>query len=123
MKKQTLTLEKDGYKTVWEKGPKGSQELYCDVFLNEVKVLEWSFPWISGNALNGNAAIFLDQAIIYAKNPPGQKTENHETQPTRPTTQSETSGPELLCVAHEDQKPVAIQTLAADCPNPNAVTP
>lgn len=82
-KQRTITLHKDGFRTVWRNGPKGSQEIHVDVFKaapDEVlppdakPVLEWAFPKIGGNALNRNAAIFFEQAIIYAKNPPDAKT-------------------------------------------------
>ena len=36
--------------------------------------LDWEFPKIPGNNLIGNAAIYLDQAWLYAENPPDSNT-------------------------------------------------
>lgn len=35
--------------------------------------LEWSFPKVPGNNIIGNASIYLEQAWMYAENPPGSK--------------------------------------------------
>jgi len=70
-------LHRDGWKTEWwmedgevcvsvyrkEFSPSGP-------FYSDKPCLEWSFPKVPGNNILGNAAIYLDQAILYAKNPP-----------------------------------------------------
>lgn len=68
---KTHTLHQDGYRTLWWNGPKGSREINVNVYDTDNKlVLEWTFPQVAGTSLIGNTAVFLDQAIIYAKNPP-----------------------------------------------------
>lgn len=66
-KKRTLSLISQGFTTVWSNGPKGSKEIEVDVYFEDKLVLEWVFHKLSGNALNGNAAIYLEQVLVYAK--------------------------------------------------------
>lgn len=69
-----VTLERDGYVTKWKSGPKVTHEIYVDIFRDGAPILEWAFPMIVGNSVMGNATFYLEQAIMYAKNPPGKKT-------------------------------------------------
>lgn len=80
--KKIQTLHKDGYKfDFWLEGKGRAAEVCCNAYVgvrdsdNKLRyegepVLEWSFPKVPGNNILGNAAIYLDQALMYAKNPP-----------------------------------------------------
>jgi len=72
-KRKEIILHKDGYKVVfWLEGEGRNAEVICNAFkgTEETPCLDWAFPKIPGNNLTGNSAIYLDQAVIYAKNPP-----------------------------------------------------
>lgn len=74
MAKRKHEVNYQGYKTLWEMGPKGSNEVHVDVYKKTATegdklVLEWAFPKIRGNNILGNAAIYLDQVLMYAKDP------------------------------------------------------
>lgn len=81
-KKKVHTLHKEGYKfDFWMEGKGKQAEVCCEAYVGvkdsdgvlryEGKpVLEWGFPKIPGNNILGNAAIYLDQALMYAKYPP-----------------------------------------------------
>lgn len=76
------TLHKDGYKfDFWMNGKGRAAEVICNAYVGvkdsdgemryeEKPCLEWAFPKVPGNNILGNAAIYLDQALLYAKNPP-----------------------------------------------------
>lgn len=68
MKKITLT--KDGFRTVWYNGERGM--INVDVFHgdNEKPCVEWSYPKLGGSSIAGNAAIWLDQAILQTRQCP-----------------------------------------------------
>lgn len=82
-------VHKDGYKTEWwmEDGMVCVNVYERDKGINKATIeaaeadptkivwktkprLEWIFGKVPGNNILGNAAIYLDQAIMYAKNPP-----------------------------------------------------
>jgi hypothetical protein len=81
-KPKTVTLHKDGYKfDFWMEGKGREAEVVCNAYVgvrdsdgilryDGKPCLEWSFPKLPGNNILGNAAIYLDQALLYAKNPP-----------------------------------------------------
>lgn len=70
-KRREVTLNRDGFRTVWFNG--GGYGRYKEVNVevfdkdNEL-VLEWAFPSIGGNLI-GNSAVFVEQVIMYAKDP------------------------------------------------------
>lgn len=69
--RKKVTTERDGYRFLWWNGEPG---MIC---VNAYKgdetqpCLEWEFGKIAGGSLIGNAAVWEEQALIYAKNPPG----------------------------------------------------
>jgi len=82
-KPRIQTLHKDGYKfDFWLEGKGRAAEVCCNAYASlkgpsgqiiryhDTPCLEWSFPKVPGNNIVGNAAIYLDQALMYAKNPP-----------------------------------------------------
>lgn len=82
-KTKIQTLHKAPYKfQFWLEG----DELHCNAYrrvaipqpavpvqYSAEPCLEWTFGKIPGNNLIGNAAIYLDQAWLYAENPPDSK--------------------------------------------------
>ena len=87
-------LHKDGYKfEFWLEGKGRAAEVLCNaykvtrpqpaVLVKEELVLEWAFPKVPGNNILGNAAIYLDQALLYAKNPPNQEKVVISTEPLK----------------------------------------
>jgi len=83
------TLHKDGFKFEFSIEGKGAAaEIRCKAFRGEIgsdsktrylkECLDWSFPKVPGNNILGNAAIYLDQAVMYAKNPPDKKVDPNE---------------------------------------------
>lgn len=82
-KPRIQTLHKAPYKfQFWLEG----DELHCNAYrriavrqpavpaqYSAEPCLEWTFGKIPGNNLIGNAAIYLDQAWLYAENPPDAK--------------------------------------------------
>lgn len=82
-KPKIQTLHKAPYKfQFWLEG----DELHCNVYRRSAvqqpavptqysaePCLEWTFDKIPGNNLIGNAAVYLDQAWLYAENPPDAK--------------------------------------------------
>ena len=80
---KVIELYKDGYKVkFWMHGKGRTAEIWCDIFnsfkdpdgkvirYHDTPCLQWVFPKITGNNIVGNSAIYLDQAILYAKNNP-----------------------------------------------------
>lgn len=65
MAKKTVTIKKDGYKTVWHNNNLGDVDV--DVYQGDKLILEWSYPKIVGKKLESNASFWLDQAILEAK--------------------------------------------------------
>lgn len=77
-------LHKDGYRFhFWLEGKGRGQSVCCKAFkakadksaegktvYEDVACLDWVFGKIPGNNILGNAAIWIDQALLYAKNPP-----------------------------------------------------
>jgi hypothetical protein len=80
--KKKIQLYRGGFKVdFWMEGKGREAEVHCAVYSGqrgsdgkmhylEPPILEWAFPKIPGNNIIGNAAIYLDQAIMYAKDPP-----------------------------------------------------
>lgn len=80
--KTHVFLHKGGYKfEFWLKGRGREAEVCCNAYVGvrdsddklryeDKPCLEWAFPKVPGNNILGNAAIYLDQALMYAKNPP-----------------------------------------------------
>jgi len=73
MAKKSVTLEKDGFKTVWHFHDR--QELYVDVYKDKQLIIEWGYPRLSGS-LAINATIWQDQAILQATSELKRKAEN-----------------------------------------------
>lgn len=81
-KPKIITLHKDGYKfDFWVEGKGRAAAVCCNAYVGVrdsdgkmryegEPVLKWNFPKVPGNNIVGNASIFLDQALDYAKNPP-----------------------------------------------------
>lgn len=67
--KKKITIEKNGYRTVWYNGVPGC--INVDVFREKSDgyelVLEWRYGKVVGNSIMGNATFWLDQAILQAK--------------------------------------------------------
>lgn len=66
--KKTIELQKDEFRTVWRNGDKGM--INVDVFHKDdadEPLLEWSYPKVAGSSLMGNAAFWLEQAILQTK--------------------------------------------------------
>jgi hypothetical protein len=66
--KKIITLNKDGYRTVWQNSnTKGMIDV--DIFKEdeETPCLEWSYGKVVGNSILGNANFWLDQAIAQAR--------------------------------------------------------
>lgn len=82
-KKRTIELTKDDFRTVWWINDKDKKLIDVDVFYQteDKPLLQWQFDKAGGNALNGNAAIYLEQVILYAqkelekRNTPGEAQE------------------------------------------------
>lgn len=75
-------LHREGYRFhFWMEGKGRDAAVRCNAYVGvrgsdgklhyeEKPCLEWTFGKIPGNNILGNAAIYIDQALMYAKNPP-----------------------------------------------------
>lgn len=84
-KPKTMTVHRDGYRLVFWLEGKGRDALCCVDAYKQVgfaphpatepvyetePCLTWQFGKVPGNNLIGNVAIWTEQALMYAKNPP-----------------------------------------------------
>ena len=66
-----MTTNAGGFRFVWRLNRPG-REVHVDAIDTQGrKVLEWAFPMVpGGGGLLGHVAIWRDQALLYAQNPP-----------------------------------------------------
>lgn len=65
-RQKTVELTRDEFRTVWYTGDH-PDEIDVDVYHEEKLVLEWRYGKVCGNSLFGNAALWLDQALLQAR--------------------------------------------------------
>lgn len=67
-KKQEITLHKSSYRFVFSISADKQCVICQGYWKNEqAPILDWEFPKVPANNLSGNSAIYLDQAVMYAK--------------------------------------------------------